>query len=173
MTKQILLFFALLLPSYGYASEELALKTIKTYAKSLKKELKAGLKKSPQEAIKICQIKAPQLQAESNLKNLKIGRVSLKNRNPKNTPRAWMKDYIQQFHNQKITKSHIVVSLDRHTKGLLKPIVTVPLCLKCHGSHLSEQVSKEIKKRYPQDKATGYKVGEIRGFFWAEYTEKD
>ena len=151
------------------ASEKLALKKIQEFGKILKTELKKGLKESPQKAVEVCNLKAPEIQKQVSSDNISIGRVSLKNRNPNNKPKPWMKGYIQKFQSKEIKKSHIVVDLDNGKKGLLKPIITMPLCLKCHGANIDKSLLAVIKNKYPNDKAIGYKVGDIRGYFWAEY----
>lgn len=152
-----------------FANEELAIKKIKQFGKVLKKELKAGLMQSPEKAVEICNLKAPKIQKQVSSEGVTIGRVSLKNRNPSNKPKKWMVSYINQFHENKIKKAFIVTKLENGKKGLLKPIRTMPLCLTCHGKNIDKNLYKVVKAKYPDDKAIGYDVGEIRGFFWAEY----
>lgn len=163
------IFWMIILSFSAHASEKLALKTITEYSKNLKAELKQGLKKSPEKAIEICKMKAPEIQMRLSDRDIEIGRVSLKNRNPNNTPKEWMIPYINGFHRREIKRPYVTVDLDGKKRGLLKPIKTLPLCLKCHGPQIQAGVSKEIKRRYPNDKATGHRLGEIRGFFWATY----
>ncbi|MCP4915070.1 MAG: DUF3365 domain-containing protein [Oligoflexia bacterium] len=163
------LILSLFVISSVYASEKQALGQIKKLGMSLKSELQKGMKKSPIDALKACNIQAPIIQEKVSTSNIKVGRVSLKNRNPNNTPKPWMKSYIQDFHQGKIKKGYVVVSLEGKRKGILKPIKTMPLCLKCHGSDIDPKLAQEIGKRYPSDKAKGYKLGQIRGFFWAEF----
>jgi hypothetical protein len=149
--------------------DKVILKNVKKMGKELKRELKSGMKKSPKEALEICNIKAPIIEQKYKKSNLKIGRVSLKSRNPNNKPKKWMLKYIEDFHKKKITKDYIIVDIDGARKGFLKPIITMPLCLKCHGANIDSALSKEILNRYPNDKAIGFSVGDIRGFFWSEY----
>lgn len=167
--KILLIFF--LFSTTTFASEELALKKIAEFEKALKTELKKGLSKSPQEAVKVCNLKAPQIQKKVSTKDLQIGRVSLKNRNPQNTLKEWMIKSMDSYHQDKNKKPYVVVDLGPGKKGLLKPIRTIPLCLKCHGGKIEPSLKSEIQKLYPEDKAFGYKVGDIRGFFWAEYED--
>ncbi len=165
-----LVIVSLLLSFSGHCADEKdVLKTIKKFGKELKKELKKGLKKSATEAIKVCHMKAPEITLKNSNEKIQIGRVSLKNRNPNNVPKEWMLSYIDDFYRSGNKTGYKIVDLGEK-KGLLKPIVTMPLCLKCHGTEISEEVVKEISAKYPNDKATGYKTGEIRGFFWAIYT---
>lgn len=159
----------ILLSSSLFANEKIALDKIGQYARSLKAELQKGMKHSPQKAVEACNLKAPQIQEKVSTREIQIGRVSLKNRNPNNTPKEWMLEYINKFHNKELKKGHVVIDLDNGNKGLLKPIKTMPLCLKCHGQNIDKNLKTVIHDMYPNDKAIGYKVGEIRGFFWAEY----
>ncbi|MDD0854156.1 DUF3365 domain-containing protein [Halobacteriovorax sp. GB3] len=166
----ILLTFSLL-PLSTFSSEKEVLQTIQSLGSQLKKELKSSMRKSPVNAIETCHIQAPKISSELSTKDLKIGRVSFKNRNPDNKPKDWMISYMEDFHIKKIKSPYLVVQIDSKTKGLIKPIVTAPLCLTCHGENISTPIQHKIKKLYPNDKATGYKIGQIRGFFWATYKE--
>jgi hypothetical protein len=47
----------------------------------------------------------------------------------------------------------------------MKAIPTGALCLQCHGSQISPEVTARLAELYPQDKAHGYSEGEIRGAF--------
>lgn len=165
----LLISFSVISKSYAEDQEKVALRTIKKLGKTLKVELKRAISVSPERALSVCNVKAPIIQKDISNKELQVGRVSFKNRNPKNSPKDWMKSYMKDFHSGKITKPYIVVNLDDNKKGLLKPISTAPLCLNCHGKAISQNLANKIKELYPADKAVGYSAGEIRGFFWAEY----
>lgn len=168
------LFASFILVSNAYCfTEKDVLRNIKKFGKNLQKELKKGLKKSEIDALKICNIEAGNILNQHSTSEIKIGRVSTKNRNPQNRPKAWMNKYIEDFHAGKIKKSYIVVDLDDTKRGLLKPITTMPVCLKCHGENISKSTQLEINKLYPEDKAIGYKVGQIRGFFWGEFKKSN
>ena len=47
----------------------------------------------------------------------------------------------------------------------MKAIPTAPLCLQCHGEAIAPPVAEKITKLYPEDKATGFREGDIRGAF--------
>ena len=66
-------------------------------------------------------------------------------------------------------ESEILVPIGKEHVGYMEPIIVKPLCLHCHGKSLSPAVKSELKESYPQDKATGFSVGDLRGFFWAEF----
>jgi hypothetical protein len=38
-----------------------------------------------------------------------------------------------------------------------------PLCLVCHGKGLSDEVKATLEEYYPDDLATGYSLGQVRG----------
>jgi hypothetical protein len=47
----------------------------------------------------------------------------------------------------------------------MKALPVKPLCLTCHGTErtIPESVQIRLAKEYPNDKATGYAAGQIRG----------
>ena len=151
------------------AAEKKAMKAIGKLGMNLKKELKAAMQKSPVHAVQTCNIKASPIAKEIAKEGIEVGRVSRKNRNPDNTPKEWMLETIEAYHQKKITKPYTVVQLDNGKHGIIRPITTMPVCLKCHGEKIDGAIQKKIKELYPADKATGYKNGQIRGFFWATY----
>lgn len=175
--KMKTLIFALLLTGNVNAHEagehqdleKKALAEINRLGKNLKTELQKAMKVSPVNALKVCNTKAMPLTQEVSKAGIKVGRVSLKNRNPKNKPAGWMMETITAYHNGMKKEPYSVVQLPNGKHGILKPIKTMPLCLKCHGTDIDPKLQKKISELYPQDKATGYQNNQIRGFFFAEY----
>jgi hypothetical protein len=51
------------------------------------------------------------------------------------------------------------------TFRFMKAIPTAELCLACHGKDLAPEVAAEIAESYPDDQATGFALGDIRGAF--------
>jgi hypothetical protein len=47
----------------------------------------------------------------------------------------------------------------------MKAIPTGDVCLLCHGAQLAPGVSQVLTELYPEDKATGFSMGDIRGAF--------
>ena len=47
----------------------------------------------------------------------------------------------------------------------MKAIPTGGLCLQCHGTAIAPKLAEKLSELYPEDKATGYSEGEIRGAF--------
>ena len=102
-----------------------------------------------------------------------IRRVSLKNRNVNNFPDDFEKRILNQFEllhqnnelNNETEFAGIVSEGDYKYLRYLKPIVVQDECLNCHGSKsdMMPKVNNLIVQKYPQDNATGYKVGDLRG----------
>ena len=65
------------------------------------------------------------------------------------------------------------MSLGDDRSGYVEPIVLQPLCLTCHGDSLAPEVAARIQDLYPQDRAVGYEVGDLRGVFWAAYPRQE
>jgi len=47
--------------------------------------------------------------------------------------------------------------------------VLQPLCATCHGMTLAPPVAEAVAARYPEDDATGFGVGELRGAFLIDW----
>ena len=102
-----------------------------------------------------------------------IKRVSFKNRNVNNSPDDFEKKVLSKFellHQNKELNSeteHAEIVQEGEFKYLryLKPILVQAECLNCHGSEndIMPEVKQLIAQEYPNDKAVGYKVGDLRG----------
>lgn len=95
-----------------------------------------------------------------------ISRLSDRNRNTNNA----ITTEIDSLAWQKI-KSEKASFVEETSSGEIyfyKPIsIAMPTCIKCHGSELdiAESTQKVIKEKYPNDKAVGYKLGDLRGMW--------
>lgn len=125
-------------------------------------------------AIPVCKQVAPAL-AESYSKGGQVlKRVSLKARNQAlGTPDAWEKTALESFDQaqregkpiDKLETSTVSKDADGRWFRYMKAIPTQPQCLQCHGkpADISSGMKAKLATEYPNDKATGYSVGEIRG----------
>ena len=50
-------------------------------------------------------------------------------------------------------------------------IETKPVCIACHGSDISLTVREVIDTHYPNDQATGFDIGSLRGAFTLTFSE--
>ena len=103
----------------------------------------------------------------------RLKRVSLNVRNPDNTPDHYERRILREFEAmqmegslKKTTLHKKVVSQDggKYLR-YMKPIVIERSCLNCHGraGKMPTDVKKFIRRFYPDDEATGYRLGEVRG----------
>lgn len=148
---------------------------IKEFFGSLKGELETSMKAGgPTNAILTCKGRAPMIADEWSKKSgWDVGRTSLKLRNPANEPDAWERQVLVQFAARKdkgedlatMDYSEVVNEGGHKTFRYMKAIPVQDLCLTCHGTKLKPDVVASLKKLYPTDRATGYKVGDLRGAF--------
>lgn len=141
----------------------------------LKGELQAAMKAGgPVNAIEVCNERAPAIARDvSRKQGFQIGRTSLKPRNPANAPDPWEEAVLREFeqrkasgeHPKKMEKYEIVEADGQQRFRYMKAIPTGKLCLKCHGTDIDPAVSAKLEKLYPEDKAIGFKQGDIRGAF--------
>ncbi|MBK9304712.1 MAG: DUF3365 domain-containing protein [bacterium] len=126
-------------------------------------------------ALEVCNIEAlPLTKTISTEEGVIIGRTSLRVRNPGNAPDEWEQARLAEFATRKAAGEdlgamevwEVVDDAAGHkTFRYLKAIGTAPMCLQCHGSELATDVGAAVKKLYPDDAATGFAVGDLRGAF--------
>ncbi|MCA8959098.1 MAG: DUF3365 domain-containing protein [Planctomycetes bacterium] len=117
-------------------------------------------------AITVCKERAPQLAARVAAdRGVSIGRTSWKLRNPDNRGPEWVRDAMVGR-----PESPLYFEDDRGRFGLLTPIRLQEPCLNCHGSEdrLAPGVRERLAELYPDDAATGFAAGDLRGWFWVE-----
>lgn len=151
------------------------------FAEKLKGELVGAMKvDGPVKAIEVCNVSAPAIAADASANGWSVGRTSLKLRNPKSAPDAWEKRTLEEFDAAKSTGADVtklerfeVVEKDGvRTFRFMKAIPVAEPCLACHGEAIKEPVTARLKELYPDDLATGYKVGDIRGAFTLSFAQK-
>jgi hypothetical protein len=54
----------------------------------------------------------------------------------------------------------------------MRAIPTAPVCTTCHGATVAPDVAAAIAARYPEDRATGFSPGDLRGAFSIAWTGK-
>lgn len=137
-------------------------------------ELQTALKKSmaeggPTQALAVCKDRAPQIAAElSRESGAKVGRTSERFRNPANAPELWQAEILTRFRISMSDENPTPEYFERQSDGsvrFMKAISTQPLCLVCHGTEISDDVSSMLKDLYPHDRARNYSLGDLRGAF--------
>lgn len=148
---------------------------IKTLAETLKGELQTAMQAGgPTAAIEVCNTRAMELTRQiGQEKHMQLARVSLKNRNPVNTPNHWQTKVLEDFERQlaqgddvnTLAWSETAIVDGGRQYRFMKAIPTGGVCLACHGKQISPEISQVLAERYPDDKATGFEAGDIRGAF--------
>ncbi len=183
--------------NYSLMAEELIKRgdrreMVSTYAESAAKELKTVLKENLQKKMKsegplgaldFCAGNAQALTDKINQKakkGIRIKRVSKKYRNPVNRPDKLdtlaFKFFEQKFaHDGKYPENFIARLRHKQDKDIevfryYEPLVIEKPCLACHGDNIKSKVAAKIKEYYPNDMATGYKLGDLRGLIAVEVT---
>jgi hypothetical protein len=132
------------------------------------------MKKGAENAIEVCREKAPKMAAAASAQTgWNIRRVSLKNRNPKAVPDAWERAALEDFERRTaagekptgLEKGELVSDGGQKVYRYMKALPTQDLCLSCHGTadRISAPVKAKLAELYPEDKAVGYGLAEIRG----------
>lgn len=102
-------------------------------------------------------------------------RTSSKLRNPNNKPEEKIDFYLQQYEQDKL-KEPQVLELSQQDLLYTAPIyIRSEACLRCHGTPGQEIAAQDyqlLQQNYPNDQATGYKMGELRGMWYIRFTKK-
>ena len=179
MVRNLLAIAAMAVPFVAppaFASDDAILAEARKVATTLPPKLIVALqdeiKKSGAEAaIPVCKDMAPKMAGEiSQQTGWKIKRVSLKARNDARAiPDAWETAALEDFDKRaaageapmKLEKGEKVGDEYRYVKAL--PVQA--LCLNCHGptETLNPGIKAALGQHYPNDRATGYSEGQIRG----------
>ena len=155
----------------GKSSAELLVKTL---GKEMKKHLKKGDIKG---AVEFCSSNALALTEQvsqkltknilldknSSITNISVKRISTKYRSPANKPtktEAKMLFLLENNNAPLLTKV-----LDGKYKFYQPLRIGKPVCLKCHGKgeDMPEIARRTLHSIYPNDNATGYEFGDLRG----------
>lgn len=132
-------------------------------------------REGPLGAIDVCRDAAQRITDRvAETEGFAMGRTSHMLRNPVNAPRPWVRPFVEDGAGRKAAevKAHVVDLGDRI--GVVRPIGFVEMCRNCHGepATMEPQVVERIRELYPEDEATGFEVGDLRGLFWAEIPEQ-
>ena len=127
-------------------------------------------------AIDVCKAEAPRIAAEVGTGlGLRIGRTSDRLRSPGNAPPPWAEAAVAAAAGK--SADEVAAQAFRNqcgAFGVLLPIPTKGMCLACHGNEgaLDPGVLPRLARLYPDDRATGFAEGELRGWFWVELAAK-
>jgi len=153
------------------AQQQRCVEAVQTMGKRLLGELEGALDASdPAAAIEVCRTRAPDIAKEVSTElGLKVGRTSYRLRNPANVPPAWAEELVER----RVAEPTWLTGPGGRLAGLL-PIRLKAECGMCHGpeEEIAPEVRAALAQRYPNDAATGFHPGDLRGWFWVETPPK-
>lgn len=132
---------------------------------ALRNAIKAG---GLENALSYCNVNALALtDSLSKVYDVEIKRTSLKFRNPNNRPTADEIEILNQYEELKNRGESLMAMVNEVSGGkkFYAPILIHEACLKCHGSTTDISIYDSILKHYPDDRATGYAMGDLRGMW--------
>jgi hypothetical protein len=143
----------------------------------LGQKLKAAMSTDgPVAAVGVCKESAPAIARQLSIANdAKVTRVGTRVRNQNmGVPNAWQKEALTQFEarlsqgEKAADVEYWQVADNGNGKSELryaKAIAIQPQCLSCHGSaqDIAAPLAEKLRIEYPNDQATGYSVGQLRG----------
>lgn len=147
---------------------------------ALGKNLMAAINsKGTEYAVEFCNAEAiPITDSMAKVLGASIKRVTDKPRNPKNLANEDELDVIRKMKKEMAngkSPEPMTVELNGKMVGYY-PIITNPLCIKCHGKKeldMETATLRKIETLYPTDKALGYSVNELRGMWAVEMNKKE
>ena len=173
MVASVYVTFSIISAPASADSEDVAAarSIIQKFQSSLKGELQAAIGAGGFiNAIAVCNEKAPQIAEKLQIESgWNISRTSLKPRNSANAPGSHLMGILKTFEDRK-KSGEDAMKLEWWENNdaaftYVKAIPTGNLCVACHGSNIQPDLLAAIKALYPSDKATGFKVGDLRGAF--------
>jgi hypothetical protein len=142
------------------------------FKRQLQAALKEGLSQGPSQAVAACRLRAPEIAASLSGDGVRVGRTSHRLRNPANAPPDWVEPILQTYLADSTDQEPRTATLSDGRAGYAEPIATQGLCLVCHGDALAPGVAEQIRELYPEDRAVGFREGELRGVFWVEFPQQ-
>lgn len=130
----------------------------------------------PAAAMAVCSTSAQSMTAQvATEQGVVLGRSSLRLRNPANAGPDWVQGWLNRQGERPAGGVQPQVLSATRDDGVavvrvIKPLPVEPPCLVCHGPDEARApgLSSLLAERYPDDAATGYALGDLRGAIWAE-----
>ncbi len=165
---------------------QVKVKEARLQAKALGSALKSRLQQAIQAGgleagVKECQLAAEPIANQLSQNGWQVGRTALKVRNANNAPDKWESEQLALFSNL-LTKANADNSMlnkplesyfynrDSGEFRYMMAIEQDQICMACHGAKITPSVKQTILQYYPDDQATGFKLGELRGAFTLSHT---
>lgn len=146
-----------------------------SFGKSLLGELTAAIDQGgPVAAIAVCNERAPALATAAATSEFRVRRIGTRVRNrATNTPTEAERAILSRMESMEpdaLRTAAIEESPNGHPAVYVPILLASPMCLMCHGEKatLAAEVREKLASLYPDDEATDYAVGDLRGAFVVE-----
>lgn len=178
------LAFALTSPALALTDAEVIERGKKIAAEAfatLSQELvKAMAEGGTAKALPVCHQKAAKLAEELGKKHdAEVRRVTHKARNPKNratdAEMRILDDYAARIAAGEAPKPLVVREEVKRAVFHAPILLAMDICLKCHGDPSKDMVPEDlalIRSLYPEDAATGFHLGQLRGMWRITFNQK-
>ena len=160
--------------------------TVRTQGQEIVNEAAAALSKALMKALEeggvagalpFCSIEAVPLTTEAAKRSgVGLRRISSKNRNPGNAASPEEQRILDTFR-AALSRAQAPQAVVEQTKIQASYYVPIllgnPTCLRCHGTPDQDIIPDDhrlIKQLFPEDKATGYKIGDLRGMWRVDFS---
>jgi len=148
--------------------KESAMMLAKELGKNMKEHMKSG---GPIDALNFCSTEAYGLTESVNKKlqkGVSVKRISTEYRSEANKPTSNEEKILNSLKELQdsgvVLPQYLVEKTDDTSVKFYKPLlIDKEVCLKCHGVLKDSKLKDEIAQRYPNDKAMGYKMNDLRG----------
>lgn len=154
-------------------TRQIAQQLLNTLGQKLKTALST---EGPLSAVSVCKEAAPAIASSLSAEHgVQITRVGTRVRNTKiGVPNAWQKEALTKFE-ERLAQGEKPADLEywqvietaagKRELHYAKAIVVQPQCLTCHGQSqdIPAALADKIRLEYPNDQATGYSAGKLRG----------
>ncbi len=156
---------------------------MREFGDRLRNELRAAMSEDGAAgAVSFCHDQAPRIADEVMATHgVRLGRVAVadRNRNPGNAHGGWQGELLDSFQQAVDTggapEAQMAVIRDDVPAGvqlrLARGIRVEAACLMCHGDNIAPPIAKRLAALYPDDRATGFLEGDLRGLVWVEVPE--
>ncbi len=148
-------------------AEQIAAEAQQQLGVKLKAALAAG---GPINALDVCSVEALSLtQSVANTHGVTLRRATLRPRNPYNLADSLEAAVLERMQTQ-LTATDKIDTVKVDHDGVTSTFIPIRIveqpCMACHGSvngTIKAETYQAITDKYPEDKATGYKPGDLRG----------
>lgn len=164
-------------PDPEHVAQQRARMAMQRLGETLKTQLVSTMKaQGPVAAMEVCSTTAQSMTKEvAQAEGVALGRSSSRLRNPDNAAPDWVAAWLSEQGERAAEGTPGLVQSGTREDGtpvvrVLKPLAVEAPCLVCHGPDegRAPALSAALAERYPDDEATGYALGDLRGALWAE-----